>query len=137
MTQFGQRLIKSAKEQTPAPALERRTHIALAGLLHRTCEPGWWWPHIPSGEYRTLTTGALLQRMGTKAGMFDFLFISPNGVHHWLELKRGSQGQLSMAQILFRTELQSRGVPYGIARSFDGAVSILTGWGVLDGVKVQ
>jgi hypothetical protein len=82
---FWQRL---AARRSP-PALERRTHIALADLLRVACRPGWWWSHIPSGEYRTEQAGALLKRMGTQRGMLDFLLISPTGEHHWLELKRG------------------------------------------------
>ena len=34
-------------------------------------------------------TAALLQRMGVRPGLFDFLLIGPDGRHYWLELKRG------------------------------------------------
>lgn len=113
-----------------APAPERRTHIALADLLRATSRAGWWWSHIPSGELRTPETGALLKRMGLQPGMLDFLFISPTGVHHWLELKRGN-APLNDAQYAFMSELFARGVPHYVARSYDDAVHQLKLWGVL------
>jgi hypothetical protein len=70
------------------------------------------------------------------AGAFDFLLIGPDGRHYWLELKRGLS-PMSLAQIRFRTELRSRNVPYGVARSFDEAVEWLNRWGVLRELKVQ
>jgi hypothetical protein len=120
------------------PAPERRTHIALADLLRRLAGPDWVWLHVPNGEYRTSATAGLLQRMGVLPGVFDFVFIGPTGVHHWLELKRGASASMSLAQIRFRHELQCRNIPYGVARSFDEAVAFLTQWGVIrEGVKVQ
>jgi hypothetical protein len=111
-------------------APERRTHIALADLLRLSCRPGWWWSHIPSGEHRTEQTGALLQRMGLRPGMLDFLLISPAGAHHWLELKRGL-APLTDGQIEFTAELRRRRVPYYVARDYDAAVRQLKLWGVL------
>jgi len=112
------------------PTLERRTHIAIADLLRHTARAGWWWSHIPSGEHRTEATGALLLRMGMKRGMLDFLLISPTGVHHWLELKRGS-APLTEAQEAFCRLLELRGVPWAVARDYDSAVQQFKRWGVL------
>jgi hypothetical protein len=130
----------ASRRQLPLPlstvALERRTHIALADLLHRAAKPGWWWSHIPSGEYRTESTARLLKRMGLRPGMFDFLLISPAGRHHWLELKRGT-APLSEAQRGFRDLLAQRGVPHAVARSFDDAVSWLKIWEVVRPIDVQ
>jgi hypothetical protein len=113
-----------------SPAPERRTHILVADLLRHTSRPGWWWSHIPSGEYRTPETGALLSRMGLRRGMADFLLISPTGVHHWLELKRGN-APLTDEQHLFMNGLFARGVPHYVARSYDDAVHQLKLWGAL------
>ena len=112
------------------PALERRTHIALADLLRHTARAGWWWSHIPSGEYRTEATGALLKRMGLQRGMADFLLISPTGVHHWLELKRG-KAPLTEDQEAFAAALRRCGVPYDVARDYDAAVRQLKLWGAV------
>jgi len=114
-----------------ARAPERSTHIAIADLLRNGCKSGWWWSHIPSGELRTEATGALLKRMGLKPGMGDFLLVSPAGVHHWLELKRGTDAVLSEGQLLFCAAMRSRGVPYEIARSYEAAEKQLKKWGAL------
>jgi len=110
---------------------ERKLHIAVADLLRTSCKPGWWWSHIGHGEYRTKETGALLQRMGLKPGMADFLLISPVGVHCWLELKSGTHAELSGAQVLFCNEMRRRGTPYEVARDYNAAEKQLKRWGVL------
>jgi hypothetical protein len=112
------------------PALERRVHILVADLLRAACKPGWFWSHVPSGELRTPQTGALLQRMGLQRGMADFLFISPTGQHMWLELKRGN-APLTEDQEAFAAALRRCGVPYYVARHYEGAVHQLKQWGVL------
>jgi VRR-NUC domain len=112
------------------PASERRTHIAIADRLRDDCRPGWWWSHIPSGEYRTEKTGALLQRMGLRAGMADFLLIDVVGAHYWLELKRGASS-LSEQQAEFLGMLRRRGVKCAVARSYADAVEVLETWGAL------
>src|SRR5262245_21061519 len=71
----------------PSATPERRFHIALADRLRAEGRPGWWWSHVPSGELRTKATAALLERLGLKPGMSDFILIAPDGGHHWLELK--------------------------------------------------
>lgn len=127
----------TGSRRRPIPlASERRTHIAIADLLWRAAAPGWWWSHVPSGEYRTEQTGKLLRRMGLKPGMFDFVLIAPDGRHHWLELKRGT-APLSEAQREFQTMLTQRGVPAAVARSFDDAVIWLKIWGVLRPIELQ
>ena len=123
---FWQRI--SVRRMPPAP--ERRTHIAIADTLRADCRPGWWWSHIPSGEYRTENTGALLKRMGLKPGMSDFLLIDPLGEHHWLELKRGAS-PLSEHQTDFLGMLRQRGVKCAVARSYADAIDTLKAWGVL------
>jgi hypothetical protein len=119
------------------PPKERRVHIALAKLIARCKRDGWWFSCIPSGEYRTDETGALLKAMGLQPGMFDFILIGPTGEHYWLELKRDWRAPLSIDQLRFRRELQRRSIPHGVATSFDEAVGFLTTWGALEGVHVQ
>ena len=120
----------------PPPPIERRTHIAVADLLRVAARKDWIWSHIANGEHRSKPTAALLQRMGVRPGLFDFLLIGPDGRHYWLELKR-AKAPLSEAQERFRQDLVERTVTHGIARSFDGAVSSLREWGALRPLKVQ
>lgn len=112
------------------PPVERRTHIAVADALRVGCVAGWLWSHFPAGEHRDEKTGALLKRMGLKKGWSDFLLISPEGIHHWLELKRG-KSPLTDEQEAFRDAMAARDVPWAVARSFDEAVRQLTSWGAL------
>jgi len=111
-------------------AIERKTQIAIADLLRAACRPGWWWSHIGHGEARSEATGALLKRMGLRKGIADFLLIAPDGVHHWLELKRGN-APLTPEQQDFAAMLRARNVPHGVARSYDAAVAQLKAWGAL------
>ena len=115
----------------PPPPTERRLHIAVADHLRVGCKPGWWWSHIPSGEYRTKETGALLTRMGLVPGMYDFLLINGAGLHHWMELKRATGSRVSDNQYAFTEMLRLRGIPHAIVRGYDQAVAQLKTWGAL------
>jgi VRR-NUC domain len=118
------------RRRRPPQPIERHTHIAIADLLRLTAKPGWLWSHIPLGEHRSEKTGALLKRMGTKAGLLDFLLIAPTGQHYWLELKRGN-APLTDAQQAFIEQLDQRGVPWFVARDYESAVNQLKEWDVL------
>ena len=75
--------------------------------------------------------------MGLQPGFFDLLFISPTGIHHWLELKRGN-APLTVEQTAFELAMRLRGVPVFVARSYTEAVEVLKAWGALcDRVHVQ
>jgi hypothetical protein len=74
--------------------------------------------------------------MGVLAGAADFLLIGPDGVHRWLELKRG-RAPLSDAQRQFLAELAARNVTHAVARSCEDAVACLRDWGALRPLKVQ
>jgi hypothetical protein len=130
MTVFGQPDLFTRRVRKPPPALERENHIALADLLAVSTAPGWICTHYPLGELRTEKTGALLKRMGNKPGFFDWLLIGPTGVHHWLELKRG-RAPLTEAQKKFQLEMNMRGVPCAVARSFREAEAQLREWGAI------
>jgi hypothetical protein len=119
----------------PKPVIERKTHIAIADALRAGCSPGWEWTHFPAGEHRTEKTGALLKRMGMKKGWSDFVLMGPDGVHHWLELKRGN-APLTEEQEGFRDACDERGVPWAVARSFNEAIAVLQRWGALDRLTV-
>jgi VRR-NUC domain len=127
-------LLKDPRRQRgtrPPPALEVATHIALADTLRKGgLQPGWIWSHIGHGGKRSEETGRLLKRMGLAPGIPDFLFIAPDGRHHWLELKRG-RAPLTDAQKKFQLEMNMRGVPCGVARSYQDAICQLTEWGAV------
>lgn len=111
-------------------AKERSIHIMVADDLARFCKRGWIWTHIPLGEKRSPETARLLSRMGVRPGWPDFIFISPQGVLHFLELKSAS-GKLTPEQQDFFIAMAERGIEYQIARSYDEAIRILHQWGVV------
>lgn len=123
----------------PLP-LEYQTQIAIADALRSACAPGWRWSHFPAGEARpsfmsakgkrVVPAAVKLARMGLQRGWPDLLLISPEGVHHWLELKRG-KAPMSEDQEAFRDNALAIGVPWALARSFDEAIAQLVAWGAL------
>jgi len=123
-------MAKRARQRAPEP-MEDQTTIAVADALRIAAVPGWLWSHFPAGEERDKRVGAKLKRMGLKPGWPDFLLISPEGMHHWLELKRGVRGTLKPDQVDFAQHMLARDVPWAVARSFDEAVTVLTRWGAL------
>ena len=112
------------------PALEVRTHVAVADTLRRFCEPDWLWTHIGHGGYRTKATAGLLKRMGLRPGWPDFVLVSPNGAHHYLELKAGA-APLSPEQRTFAKAMAARGVQHAVARSYAEAIGQLQRWGAI------
>lgn len=128
-------LLKDPRRQRgtrPPPAKERKTQIALIDTLEKYggLSPDWEVFHVPNGELRSEKTGALLKRMGAKAGVLDLEFLSPTGRPYFLELKRG-RAPLTEAQAAFIARQEKRGVPCAVARSYKEAIEQLKAWGAL------
>jgi hypothetical protein len=120
------------KPARPPPPIERRTHIAVADLLRVAVTPGWLWLHVPNGELRSENTGALLKRMGAKAGVSDFLLIAPpRACVHCLELKRKGL-KPTPQQLEFLAQVKAAGGRAGWADSYEDAVRLLRRWGALE-----
>jgi hypothetical protein len=134
---IGEKGEKKARFRKAPPPLEVKTHIAIADLLRLKANPEWFWSAFPAGEMRTKATAAKLYRMGVKAGVSDLIFIAPTGRFLGLEIKRGRLGRLSEAQEAFADWCARHGVTYAVADSYEAAVSILTGWGVLKAALEQ
>jgi hypothetical protein len=106
-------------------------HIALADTIRLSLSSGWMWFHYPSGENRDAVTGALLKRMGTLAGVSDFLLVAPpHATLHALELKRRGL-KPSPAQMSFLTLVRLAGGKSEWCDSYEEAIRILTGWGAV------
>jgi hypothetical protein len=114
---------------------ERRMTIAIADLLRFRAKPDVWWSHFPAGEARSERTGALLKRMGTRAGSPDFILFraTPTGSTGWpfgLELKT-EKGRQSDTQKATQALWERAGGKYELVRSYQEAVSFLETWGFL------
>ena len=120
------------KPEAPPAASEFRLSVAVADTLRRCARKDWQWTHIGHGELREAATGERLKRMGLKPGWPDYIFISPGGVAHFLELKRKARGSnLTDAQEKFRDWCLAQSVPHAVARTYDEAIAIVTNWNVL------
>lgn len=113
------------------PVEEFPVHCAIADLLRKTIEPGWIWFHVPNGEQRTKSAGGRLKRMGVKAGVSDFLLVSPTGgMLHALELKRRGL-KPTMIQMQFLGQVNAAGGKGAWVDTFDEAVMALKAWGAV------
>jgi hypothetical protein len=108
-------------------AVEFRLHCAIARVLRDHSNPGWTSTHLPFGEYRPSATAWRLKAMGTTAGWPDLMIVGPGRIC-FLELKRRGE-KLSPVQAARATQLMAAGCGYGMAQSFDDAVSMLQAWG--------
>jgi len=120
------------KPEAPPIATEFRLACAVADTLRRCARKDWQWTAFPAGEHREVITGERLKRMGLKPGWPDYIFISPGGVAHFLELKRKARGSnLTDAQAKFRDWCLAQSVPHAVARTYDEAIAIVTEWDVM------
>ena len=87
-----------------------------------------FWTYSASGEYRKLTTGALLKAKGLKTGFPDYHFIYRiDGIDHniFLEFKAGKNKQ-SQSQIDFQNLYKdSKNSFYYVVYSVEEAINIL------------
>ena len=74
--------------------------------------------HVPNGEKRGKVTAAKLKRMGTRAGVPDYII--PYGFNRvlWLEIKKPG-GKLSKVQREYITQLRDYGHTVAIVESVD------------------
>jgi hypothetical protein len=133
---------KKQRGRSLPPPMEFNTHVQLADILRRWCNPQWRWTHFPSGENRDhrinprngkrySPTGARLKRMGTQKGWPDFQFFGPQRATFFLELKRPKRGAVSDEQADVLSHLISCGHRVLITTSLDDAVAELKAAGIL------
>jgi hypothetical protein len=121
---------KRQRGTKPPPPLEFASHVLIADLLRRWCNPQWEWTHLPMGEKRHIGTAMRLKRMGVRPGWPDFMFVGPSEKIVWLELKRkgskASEEQETIAQ-----HLRDCGFDYLITDNVNEAVAFLKRLGIL------
>jgi hypothetical protein len=113
----------------PAP-LEFASHVIVADMLRRWCNPRWMWTHLPMGEKRHIRTAVRLKRMGVRPGWPDFLFAGPDAQLVWLELKRkGNKASADQQSVI--EHLIDCGFEFLITDNVDEAVAFLKRLGIL------
>lgn len=86
-------------------------------------------PNSAAGK-TTIQRAVRLRALGLRPGVSDLVVMRRDGVACFLELKT-PKGRLSPAQDNFRILCQSRGWPWGVARSVEQAVDLCKTWGVI------
>lgn len=126
-----QRDLFTKRVRKPPAPYEFAVHCMVADVLRLSAAPGWLWFHPANGEYRDKATAGRLKRMGVRPGVSDFILIAPPaGRVHALELKR--RGEMpSEAQKAFLALVCGAGGQAGTADTFEGALTILKGWGAV------
>lgn len=103
---------------TPAELLtEDMLHIYTADVLRAFAVPRVVWWHTPNGGKRHISVAKQLKKMGTRAGVSDFVFlfeVAPRIA--FLELK-DADGRQEDAQKDFQRDVEAIGCPYFIART--------------------
>jgi hypothetical protein len=87
--------------------------------------------HVPNGGSRNLLEAVKLKRLGTVAGVPDFIGIK-DGRAYGLELK-ARRGRLSEAQRVAHEALRAAGVEVATCDTIDDALHQLEVWGMLRG----
>jgi hypothetical protein len=132
---FSKRVRMTAAEHQRTGS-EFQLACSVADLLRKGIAPGWNFSHFPAGEQRPRAAAIRLLRMGLKRGWSDLILLSPlpATLAHFLELKRGREGELSEDQEAFQRYCVTHGYPHEVARTLDEALTVLRRWGALRGI---
>lgn len=77
---------------------------------------------VPNGGGRDIIQAARLKAEGVRPGAPDLVFYGPSGGVLWLELKNGTAGKLSEAQVTMHDDLYHCGHRVVVARSLVEAI---------------
>jgi hypothetical protein len=139
---------KRQRGTSAPPAVEFAECCVLADTIDRWIMPRWKWTHLPFGEHRDHAvnprtgkryspSGQRLQRMGTKRGWPDYIFVGPDRSVFWLEMKRSKGGHLSDEQRDVGAHLVACGFAYLCTNSVNEAIRALVDLGILRRIAVQ
>lgn len=116
--------------------LETSFHISVVSFLKLAVSPeDAIFFHPANGEVRDIRTAAKLKAMGLLAGVPDLVFILPNGLCAFLELKAPG-GKLSQTQKAFRTKAEAMGCKYAVAYKMEDVVTALEYFGIPSRAKI-
>lgn len=85
---------------------------------------------VPNGGLRARKEAAIMQGLGTRAGVPDIVLIH-NGQAYFLELKRDKGGRTSPAQAAMAAELRAAGADVAVCAGIDAAIAQLERWGLI------
>lgn len=88
------------------------------------------WFAVPNGASWSPATARRLKAEGALSGVADLVFIGRGGRAYCLEMKT-PKGRQQPEQALFEHKVRDIGGDYAVARSFDQALDVLRGWGLI------
>lgn len=108
---------------------EQQIHIAVAQHLRLRGVAGMVWWHTPNGGQRNKAAGGLLNAMGMRAGVSDFIFVHASRIYA-LELK-AEGGRATEAQMQFLSDIDRAGAFTAMPTGLDAALATLESWGLI------
>lgn len=106
---------------------EARLQIAVKQYLNLCLPDSVFWSASLTGTYLTPRARERAKAMGVRRGVPDFVFVFPDGVTRWIELKAPG-GSLTPEQREFRDRFAPLGI-FAVCRSVDEVSAQLRAWG--------
>lgn len=108
---------------------EARLQTAVKEYLGWCLPPSIFWTASLTGTHLTMQAAARAKAMGVRRGLPDLVFVFPDGVSRWIELKTPT-GSLSPEQRVFRDLCRDSGRDiWALARTVEEVAETLTRWG--------
>lgn len=114
--------------KAPEPT-EYELQCSVVECLRKFASPRTLWLSITNQSTEGPARGAMLKKMGRRAGASDLLFIRPGSVL-FLELK-DRLGQQSDSQRAFQSDAEAAGCAYEICRTLEDSLALLWARGFL------
>lgn len=89
-----------------------------------------WTAINPGGDRKSPATALRHKKMGLRPGVADLLFVLRTGHACFMELKSDT-GRQNPSQVEFQSQCDDHNIAYALVSSFDQAVAVLEGWGVV------
>ncbi len=121
------RVIDASKPVGPS---EHKIQASLVDYLYYAAKPDVHYFAIPNQANRHIHNAVKMKAEGVRSGVADLCFMLPGGKAAWLEMKKPG-GSMSDTQKQFRDICKTLGHLWGLAKSVNEAIEILTEWDVL------
>jgi hypothetical protein len=109
---------------------EHLIQVRLCDYLAYAKRPDVYFFAVPNQSNRHISNAARMKAEGVRSGISDLIFMLPAGRVAFLEMKKPG-GSLSDTQKNFRDICLALGHTWGLAKSVDEALALLTEWDAL------
>lgn len=105
---------------------EHKLQVAVREYLEYALPKSMYWTASLTGTHLSMQARAKAKAAGVRRGLPDFLFVFPDGVTRYIELK-AKNGSLTPEQREFRDQFGPLGI-FAVARSVDDVERALVEW---------